>query len=165
MTIEESGALAEVVAAIAVLITLIYLSVQVRQANLFAKSQARQRMMEHAQAELYTQMADPSITHCIVKDDKLTEEEQASLSMFLTAFMRQRELEWFQYQDGIIDEDVYQAYHQVIAIFLSQDRTKAWWNTIGRFAFEDKFVNEVDSFLETTPPSSYLDDIRKWDDT
>lgn len=164
MTIQDVGALGEVIAAVAVLITLIYLSVQVRQANLLAKSHARQRMIEHAQAELYTQMADPSITYAVVKEGKLSEEEQASLSMFLTAFMRQRELEWFQYQDGMIDKDVYEAYHGVIAIFISQDRTKAWWNSIGRYAFDANFVSEVDSFLKKSEPSTYLSDIRKWDD-
>lgn len=165
MTIQDMGALGEVIAAVAVLITLVYLSVQVRQANVLAKSQARQRMIEHAQAELYAQMADPSITYSAVKEGKLSEEEQVRLSMFLTAFMRQRELEWFQYQDGIIDKHVYRAYHGVIAIFISQERTKSWWNSIGRFGFDANFVNEVDSFLRKSEPSSYLSDVRKWADT
>ncbi|NKC01294.1 MAG: hypothetical protein GKR90_22735 [Pseudomonadales bacterium] len=164
MNIQDLGNIGEFIAALAVLVTLVYLSLQVRQGNLLAKSQARQRMVEQAQSELYTQMADPSITYAIVKDGTLTEEEQARLSMFLTAFMRQREWEWYQYHDGVIDTDVYRAYHDVIGIFLSQTRTRKWWTNIGRFAFNESFAGEVDDMLERTQPNSYMSDIRHWDD-
>jgi hypothetical protein len=164
MSIQDLGSIGELVAALAVLITLVYLSLQVRQGNLLAKSQARQRMVEHAQSELYTQMNDPSVTYAVIKEGALTEEEQAKLSLFLTAFMRQREWEWFQYQDGVIDKDVYRAYHDVIGIFLSSKRTRKWWNSLGRFAFNQSFVEDVDNLLDNTEPNSYLSDIRKWDD-
>lgn len=165
MSIQDLGALGELVSSVVVLITLIYLSLQVRQGNLLAKSQARQRMVEHAQTELYTQINDLSITYAVIKEGSLTEEEQAKLSLFLTEFMRQREWEWFQYQDGVIDKDVYRAYHAVIGIFLSPVRTRKWWASIGRLAFNESFVNEVDDFLENMNPSSYLSDMRKWDDS
>ena len=165
MSIQDLGSIGELIAAVAVLITLVYLSVQVRQGNLLAKSQARQRMVEHAQSELFAQINDPSITYAAVKDGPLTEEEQAKLSLFLTAFMRQREWEWFQYQDGVIDREVYQAYHEVIGIFLSPQRTRKWWNSIGRFAFNQSFVEDVDTMLAEIQPSSYLSDMRTWDDS
>jgi hypothetical protein len=92
----------QIVGVIVVVVTLIYLAAQVRQGNVFAKLQARQRMIEQQDSELYAQMADPSITYASVKDGPLTEEEQAKLSLFLIAFLRQREWEWFQYQDGSI---------------------------------------------------------------
>ena len=164
MTISELGSVGELIAAVAVLATLVYLSLQVRQGNLLAKSQARQRMVEHAQSELFVQMHDPSITYAVVKEGALTEEEQAKLSLFLTAFMRQREWEWFQFKDGVIDEAVYTAYHDVIGIFLGTERTRKWWNSIGRFAFDPSFVAAVDHLIENTGLNSYLADIRKWDD-
>jgi hypothetical protein len=164
LSIQDLGALGEFVSSVVVLVTLIYLAIQVRQGNLLAKSQARQRMVEHAQSELYAQINDPSITYAVVKEGRLSEEEQAKLSLFLTEFMRQREWEWFQYKDGVIDGDVYRAYHEVIYIFLSSARTKKWWGSIGRFAFNESFVNEVDGMLENSEPSTYLSDIRTWDD-
>ena len=50
------------------------------------------------------------------------------------------------------------AYHDVIAIFLSQVRTRKWWASIGHFAFNEKFALEVDRMLENTEPSTYLMD-------
>ena len=96
MSIQDLGALGEFVSSVVVLVTLVYLAIQVRQGNLHARSQARQRMVEHAHSELHTQMNDLSITHAVVKEGPLSEEEQAKLSLFLTQFMRQREWEWFQ---------------------------------------------------------------------
>ncbi len=43
MTLTELGALGEFIAAVAVLITLVYLTLQVQQGNALARSQTRQR--------------------------------------------------------------------------------------------------------------------------
>jgi hypothetical protein len=164
MNWEAVDAVAQIVGVIVVVITLIYLAAQVRQGNLFARAQVRQRMVEQAHTELYAQMADPSITHANVKDGPLSEDEQAKLALFLAAFMRQREWEWFQFQDGLIDEDVYRAYHGVIAIHLGTPRGRTWWRVLGKFAFDSRFVAEVDEFLAQREGSTYLHDMRTWDD-
>jgi hypothetical protein len=63
MTWEAISAIAQILGVIAVVVTLVYLAAQVRQGNLFARLQARQRMIEQAHSELYAQIADPSISH------------------------------------------------------------------------------------------------------
>lgn len=163
MNWDAINAIAEMLGAVAVVVTLGYLARQVRQGNLLAKYQARQRMLEQAHSELYAQMADPSITHASVKDGPLTEDEQARLSVFLAAFMRQREWEWFQLQDGVIDADVYRSYHDVIPIHLGTERTRKWWSRFGRYAFDPRFVKEVDELLDKTEVNDYLRTMRTWD--
>jgi hypothetical protein len=163
MNWEAVGAIGQILGVIVVVLSLIYVAAQVRQGNRFAKLQARQRMIEQAQEELYGQMADPSITYASVKPAPLTEDEQAKLSLFLIAFMRQREWEWFEYGDGIIDKDVYTAYHDVIPIHLGTPRARKWWKVLGRFAFNPQFVAEVDEMLARSQPSTYLRDMRTWD--
>jgi hypothetical protein len=122
MTISDLGSIGSLLAAIAVFVTLIYLSRQVRQGNLFAKSQARQRMVEQAQWE------------------------------------------WFQYKDGIIDEGVYRAYHDVIGLHLGIPRTRRWWKTVGRIGFNPVFVAEVDALLAGRELAiGYYEDIRTFD--
>lgn len=144
--------------------TLIYLAAQVRQGNIFAKLQARQRMIEQQDNELYAQMNDPSITYASVKEGPLTKDEQARLSLFLIAFLRQREWEWFQYRDGIIDKASYQTYQEVIPIHLGTLRARKWWKVLGRHAFNAEFVEQVDLLLARTEPSTYLKDMGTWDD-
>jgi hypothetical protein len=163
MNWEAVGAIGQILGVIVVVLTLLYVAAQVRQGNRFAKSQARQRMIEQAQHELYGQLADPAITYANVKTAPLSEEEQAKLSLFLIAFMRQREWEWFEYRDGVINEEVYTAYHGVIPIHLGTARGRKWWKVLGRYAFNAQFVAEVDQLLAKSQPSTYLRDMRAWD--
>ena len=163
MTVQEWGAIGEILGALAVLATLIYLSVQIRQGNLRSKSQARERMIEQAQFELHTLMNDDSISELFIADAPLEPSDQAKLNFFLAQSMRQREWEWFQYQDRTIDQDVYEAYHIVILIQLGNERGGKWWNSIGKVGFSPDFVSSVDSLLQNSEPSSYFSDIRQWD--
>ncbi len=102
MTLSDIGSIANLLAAIGVLVTLIYLARQVRQGNLLAQAQARQRMVEQTCEELYVWKNDPLLRNCFVKKAELSEEEHGVLHYFLLAAMRQREWEWLQFKDGVI---------------------------------------------------------------
>lgn len=162
MSLSDLGSIANLLSAIAVLATLIYLAQQVRQGNLLAKAQARQRMVEQTNEELYQWMSDPALRDCFVKEE-LTPEEQAKMHYFLLAAMRQREWEWFQFQDGVIDLEVYRAYHEVVALHLGIPRTRRWWATVGRIGFDAHFVAEVDAFLASRRTVTYFEDIMRFD--
>jgi hypothetical protein len=120
-------------------------------------------MIEQQESELYTQLSDPSITYASVREGPLTEDEQARLSLFLIAFLRQREWEWFQYQDGVLDEAAYRSYREVIPIHLGTERARKWWRVLGRHAFDSDFVAQVDELLAGAETSTYLRDMRTWD--
>ena len=164
MSLSDVSSIANLLAALGVLITLIYLSRQVRQGNMLAKYQARQRMVEQAQEELYHWRLSPGLRESFVKREALTASEQEDVHYFLLAAMRQREWEWFQFRDGVINKEVYEAYHEVIALHLGIPRTRNWWQTVGRIGFNAGFVAEVDKFLSTRPPTAaYFEQIRTYD--
>lgn len=154
MTISDLGALGSFFAAIAVFITLIYLSRQVKQGNLLARYQARQAMMEQDLTDLKIQIENPDIP-LIFTNENPSREELMKVHLFLTHLMRQREWEWFQYKDGIIDENVYKTYHEVIAIFLATPITRAWWNGVGRMAMNPDFAKDVDTLLSDRGLTNY----------
>ena len=116
MTSSDLGTIANLLSAIAVLATLIYLSRQVKQGNRLAKALARQRMVEQTNEELYTLANDASLRECFVKTTELSRDEQGKMHFFLIAAMRQREWEWFQHRDGVIVESVAKAYFGIIAL-------------------------------------------------
>jgi hypothetical protein len=163
MTVGDIGSIANLLAAIGVLVTLVYLSRQVRQGNLLAKAQSRQRMVEQACEELYVWKNDPVLRNCFTKKAELSEEEHGVLHYFLLAAMRQREWEWLQFKDGAIKRDVYAAYHEVIGLHLGIPRTRRWWQTVGRIGFDRGFVAEVDSFLAGRPTTDYFEKIGCFD--
>ena len=163
MTIGDIGSIANLLAALGVLATLIYLSRQVRQGNALARSQARQRMVEQTCEELYVWKNDPVLRQCFTKKDALSENEHGVLHYFLVSAMRQREWEWLQFKDGSITQDVYQAYHGVIALHLGVPRTRKWWQTVGRAGFDHDFVKEVDEFLVGRPLTDYYEKLIRFD--
>lgn len=163
MTIGDLGSIANLLAAVGVLVTLVYLSRQVRQGNMLAKAQARQRMVEQTCEELYVWKNDPILRNCFTKKGQLTEEEHGVVHYFLLAAMRQREWEWLQLRDGHIKHDVYMAYHEVIALHLGIPRTRRWWQTVGRIGFDPRFVAEVDAFLAQRPTTDYFMKIGTFD--
>ncbi len=146
--------IADLVAAVAVVVSLIYLARQVRQGNILARYQARQSMMEQDLNSLRTQIENTDLTSSFINENP-TEDELLKLHLFLTVIMRQREWEWFQYHDGVIDEDVYKTYHEVIAIFLGTPNTRKWWETVGRSGLNPGFVKEVDALLANRELTGY----------
>ena len=163
MSLGDLGIIANLLSAIAVLGTLIYLSRQVRQGNLLAKSHARQRMVEQTNEELYALANDANLRECFLKETELSPEDQGKLHFFLIAAMRQREWEWFQYRDGVIDERTAKAYFGIIALHLGIPRTRHWWRTIGRIGFDPHFVVEVDQLIADRPPTTYFEDLVSFD--
>ena len=164
MNWEAIGAIGEIVGAVAVVATLGYLARQMRQANLHAKSQVRQRMIEQTQDELYVAVNDPSIHELFVRDQTLDPNDQVRLNAYLVSFMRQREWEWFQHVDGVIDKRAHESYYAVIPLLLGTERTRRWWERVGKSGFDKAFVREVDERLESSGYQSYMNDIRTWDD-
>ena len=72
MSLSDLGTIANVLSAVAVLGTLIYLARQVKQGNLLAKAHARQRMVEQTNEELYVLMNDANLRECFVKPEALS---------------------------------------------------------------------------------------------
>ena len=164
MSLAEIGIVAEIVSALAVLVTLIYLARQVRHANLLARAQTRQRMIEQGNEELYVLMNDPQLRECMARKTPLSREQQGKLHFFLTSAMRAREWEWFQERDKLVRGDAHNAYQEVIGLHLGMAHTRKWWETVGRVGFDPVFVAEVDAFIEDRPIHSWFEDILIYDE-
>jgi hypothetical protein len=54
------------------------------------------------------------------------------MSVMLALDLRNREFEYFQYTDGLLDEQTWLAYRHVILINHSTGRGRVWWDEIGR---------------------------------
>jgi len=164
MTINDLGALGSFLAAIAVFVTLVYLSKQVKQGNILAKLQVQQSMMEHDIAGLNKLASDPELLKAF-RSNNPSKEELINLHYFLTLSMRQREWEWLQYKDGVIEEKVYKTYHEVISIHLGTQKTREWWFSIGRLGIDPEFVDVVDLLLSQKELTTYFDLLDKFSST
>ena len=79
MTLSDLASIGNIVAAIAVVMSLVYLSRQVGQANLIAKSNVRQRMVEQTHEELYQLVNDPELREAWRRSVTLSGETQSKI--------------------------------------------------------------------------------------
>jgi len=163
MTLTDLSIIANFLSPIAVLGTLIYLARQVKLGNQLAIANARERMVVQTNEELYRLMNDANLRDCFLKTDELSQDEQGKLHCFLTAAMRQREWEWFQHRDRLIEESVAKSYFEIIAIHLGIERTRHWWRILGHIGFDPHFVAEVDQLIADRPLTNFWECMTSYD--
>jgi len=162
MSLEQWAYLGEIVASAAVVASLVYLAIQVRQSNRLAQAQTRQIMMQLVQQELYKVVDDPAIFSLWVKEP-ISTEEKSKLHAWLIANIRQREYEWLEYKNGTIDPGMFESYAGITAVILGTERTRRWWGVHGHsHSFHPGFVDFVDQLLEKSPLVDYFDSLDKW---
>ncbi len=157
MNMTDVATWGQLISSAAVLVTLIYLSIQTRQTATLLRSEARQSMIDVDMQILGFNFNSPSSVIDLYGDGEMSLEDKGRLWAYLTAFMRSREHHWFQYQDGVLDEATWRSYQGPIGIVLGTQRARAWWNKIGRHTLDSKFVETVDGFIKGQPDTDYLD--------
>jgi hypothetical protein len=154
---DELAAWSQLVASGAVLLTLVYLTIQVRQNTALMRAETRQAMMSHVQQEIFKAIEYPEITMDLLDETELTPQAKVRLNNWLNAALRAREHEWIQYQNGVLDKASWDAYKQVIpTIILGTKRTRRWWENFGQGQFHPGFCKAVDKLLEENPYSDWV---------
>jgi len=146
------SAIAEILGAIAVVTTLLYLSLQTKyQATQTEQNTAallasvRQDMFTNDQAIFFNRMNMYTCTR-----DPISFEWSAPIcgQIDARAFFRSRENNWLQYRDGVIDEATFESYNRPFIAALQNDEGFATtlWSRI-RNELSDEFVEYVDQQL------------------
>ena len=154
------GAVAELIGALAVVISLVYLASQIRMSNTLAIAQTRRDMLHATQQELYKIVQHPDIFESFHKET-LSREEKIRFNEWLIADMRGREFEWMQHRDGSLDTDTYESYRAVIAVNLGTRRTREWWK-VNRIYFDPEFARIVDILLKDSSLTDFFSNIDNW---
>ena len=161
MTIEQLGSLGEVISAFAVVVTLWYLAVQIRQ-NTHAMEESKRlalaqtyQLRADALQSMLVQAADSQyIGPLITKLTQLGYPEDVSALDRLTADERGRFRQWqiaqqthwdniyFQYQQGYLDEEYYQdSFRERVA------RLAPTWKALGITGGRRSFSDEIERLL------------------
>jgi len=150
------GAVGEVAGAIAVVATLFYLASQIKQNTSVTKAESRRAVLEGGHTILFTMVENPTIIADIIKSEPLNDEEQIRLSAFLFAMLRFGEFAWGQYREGVIDREQWATEKNVIRFVFDSQRTREWWNHIGRSPFGAEFSQFVENVLRANPPTETM---------
>ncbi len=163
MTLEQYASWAEIIGVIIVVVTLLYLTVQVRQGTHLMRSQSRQVLLNNTREHLLAYIDNVDLFEKLAGEEKLSPADQLRFSVLWIINMRSREHEWFQYRDGTLDERAWLSYRQIIRLTLSSKRHRTWWKKhIG--SLDPDFVEMVDQLISETPESDLSDErLRAWE--
>ncbi len=140
------SAIAEILSALAIVVTLGYLAIQTQQNTSAVQASVRQSMLEADRESLYMQVQNPFL----FRRSGLDEEQQMQLIGFMTAFMRTRENFWIQYQKGVLDQDTWESYRGalVVVIFSSEFGRRVWERqTASGLIFDRGFVDSINAWV------------------
>jgi hypothetical protein len=165
MTMADLATWSQLLSSLAVLITLVYLAIEVKQNTEALHAQTRQSLLAGGQAELFKLVECPEMLANFTRLETLTTEAYAQLHSYLLVVMRAREFAWLQYQKGIIDEDQWQTELAVIYVNLTTKRTRSWWNKIGCHVFNPRFAEFVEDTLAGKVDSGMIKPGLNWGST
>ena len=151
MNLSKLADLSEIVSSVAIVVTLIYLVVEINQNTDALYAESRQSVLTASQAELFELVEHPDIILSVVKEQPLTEADQVKIGAWLAAAMRAREFSWLQYSSGIIDEAQWASEVLIIRWLLDTARTRDWWRNVGRFNSNPGFVAFVEKDMKGRP--------------
>lgn len=147
---ELFSAIAEIIGAIAIIVTLAYLAIQTKQNTLAVQASTRQGMLDADREIILYLAANPEIDEYFFKPE-LTDNEKRRLVSFLLAMIRTRENNWLQHRTGSIDERTWVAYRRALVGTVTRcARAKNVWKLIAPMGFDQEFVDEIERMLAET---------------
>ena len=150
MTLEQYAHLAEIIGVIVVIVTLIYLSVQVRQGADLLRSESRQAQVANDQNGVYRFVEHPELGRFFSHKETPGFEDKIKLQFWIIGQMRAREHEWLQHKSGAMDKDTWVSYRDVIYFLLGTERARALWEMCSPF-FNPDFAEMVKKMMKEVP--------------
>jgi hypothetical protein len=151
MILADLGNIGEFVASIGVLVTLIYLAIQIRQNTATTQVQIRQAIADSQFANINSRATDAQLPMIIMKANRgepLTEEEEYRLYFHLDATMRQFENIHSQYVAGVLPEKDWAAISTGMMRTLRSSSVRGIWSGM-RDAYNVDFSATVDKILSS----------------
>lgn len=145
MNWEAIGAVGEIIGAIAVVVTLAYLAVQVRNSTKIARSATRQAIAETAMAHGTHLLADQDLMAALLRDWKGQEVDEINWARLLShnyVTMRHYENIHYQHLSGMIEHDEWQGFRENLKAVLEWRSMRVFWKNEGRY-YSDAFRAEV----------------------
>ena len=162
--IEYVANIAEIIGAIVVVITLIYLTIQLRQNNKLLQSASRRAMMETENNSLNQALEFQELLRKLSQPEKLSEKEQFELSIIFITDMENRYFEYLQYKNGLLSEQEWRARLFIAVENHGIKRGRKWWSKVGRNLWPAEFVEFIDGVLRDETPMEMYQQFSDWDE-
>lgn len=140
----------EIISSIAIIITLIYLSIQTQQTNNALLANSRQAMMTADVEMISTLISNPEASANAFKTgSELSFVEQRQVRNVFAGLLRVREFAWFQYKNGIMDEATFTSYLAPTVRWIRMGKNIDEWESLSG-DFDPEFVAHINKLLHET---------------
>ena len=164
MSLADLASIGAFLSGIAVLISLVYLSVQVRQAKLHQQAAIRQ-----GRADRIVQMcfggSDPSVADAIAKGyagaTDMTETQLTQYHYICRGFFYHCEEEFFQHKEGLANDAYYASFLAGTRRMFCEPGLRVQWK-LQRESFVPEFVSFMDGLMEESQPIPHPDALAWW---
>ena len=163
MTLGQFGVIADIVAAIAVVVSLFSVAVQLSKNTKAIRSAAFQGHVDSVLT--YVQLLSrPEMRSVFVKGrdniDSLSEEEVIGFHALMVALFATLENVFFQRGQSVLEQQYWAARQKVVDRYIAYDGVKAWWEE-HQIIYTGGFRHEINSRIEEAPNKSLNTDARK----
>ena len=149
--IEALGNIGGFLGGIGVMITLIYLAVEIKMNSRSVKAGAAQSVVQSLATAYSTTAMSPELCHIIVigskNPDTLSEQQHAQLYMWLTSWFRLVELAYFHYKVGNIPDTTWNGQLAHLKSALATPSIQQFWDSRNEIYSEEfrGFVSKLDT--------------------
>ena len=158
MTWETAGIFAEVIAAIAVIVSLWYLAVQLKQNTELGRAELEVQLGITWAAMHDNMIQNPSLARAYdlaAKDwDALSEEDIRAYLWFVAKSFHILEGMFRQHRRGLLTEEVWMPYETYIAGVLQIEAVLGWWRSEGSLS-STEFTNHVEKLLRSSKDAQW----------
>jgi hypothetical protein len=164
MTLSDLASIGSLVSGVAVLISLIYLSVQVRQAE-----RNQRALMQQGRAarvcDSTLRVADPGMSEIFRRgnagDENLKVDQLRQFTLMCRAGFVSGEDSFLQYLSGQLDEAAYRSYVAGVRSIFSAPGMRAMWRMSSQ-QYGKEYRKFMDSILDETQPVLQSDQLARW---
>ena len=152
------------IANVAVVGGIVFLAIEIGQNNELLRSESRQSLVANDVASLSANFQNADVFAKLVSGAEMSAEDQLRLSFMFALDLRNREFEYFQYVNGLLDEQTWLAYRHVILINHATGLGRKWWDEVGRGIVDPDFAELVDGLLVGAEPDDTYKRMATWAD-
>jgi hypothetical protein len=155
LSIQDWGAVGEMAGAIAVIITLVYLAIQIRQNSKQLKQQSFQTWVA-ASMDLNMATLDPGraelFTRGFTDSADLSEDSWIAFAYWNIGFMQIAQAIDYMYRSGSLDHSLWASEIDRARLVLGLPGVRQWWDAGGRTQFTSDFVELMEAKNSSMTP-------------
>jgi len=156
VTLIELGSLGEFISGLAVVVTLVYLAIQIRHNTRAVRSSTHQDMIESSSRIAESISDNPDLGRIVLKADddydNLTTEERIRFEAYAERIFANFESVFYSYRNSMIEEDLWESWKSSYLDDISRDSIRRLWQKEHPPHLQD-FMEFIDAFYRKHPAS------------